>query len=131
MWTPDHRSDTCSDAAAADNGRVSGNPQEFQPEPAYLCQSNCRSAARGLMRGDHSRHVESASVGGFDATPANRSLVLCQRGGQVRSKDVQAFSWQSFSVALAESSTFSDKHRWRCTPHPIGKKEDVSPGNVR
>jgi hypothetical protein len=60
------------------------------------------------MREDHSRHVESASVGGFDATPANGSLVLYQRDGQVRSKDAQAFSWQSFSVALAESSKFFD-----------------------
>src|SRR5207245_8405467 len=48
--------------------------------------NNTNFTALGSLRGSHARHLEGVFVSGFDATPANSSLVLCQRCGQIRSK---------------------------------------------
>lgn len=52
--------------------------------------NHANGTAPRLLRGGHSLHSERVLVGGFDATAANSGLVLCQRCGQVRGKDVKA-----------------------------------------
>ena len=77
-----------------------------------------------FLRGGHRRHLEGVLVRGFDATPANSSLVLCQRCGQICSKDIQALVRQILKSTRRQPKILR-QHRWRRAPHPVGKKEGV------